>query len=242
MSAARVALVGGGPGDPGLLTLRAEAVLGSAGVVLADAGLVLLAQALAPGEVVAVPERRPATAALLEAAARATRPVVRLYRGDPWLHPAHAAERAALLEAGIAAESIAGVAIEVAVPARAGVPVHVRRLAVACTLGPFEGMPSASDPARTLVAAGDDTEALARAVAAAGDGCLPAALIAVSGPQGAWRGPLAQAPERAAAMAGPALLVVGAVCAAHPGPTQDRETRALGAARASGAADAAGGT
>jgi siroheme synthase len=180
--------------------------------VLADAGLAALAQELAAGEVVAVPEGWPAATTLLEAVARASGPVVRLYRGDPWLHPAHAAERAALVGAGLAVESVAGVATEVAVPALAGVPVHVRRLAVACTLGPFGALPAAADPARTLVASGNDPVVMARAVASAGDGRLPAALIAVADPQGAWRGPLAQVPERAAAP-GPLLLVVGAVCA-----------------------------
>jgi len=211
-----VALVGGGPGDPELLTLAGEARLRLAGVVVADTGLVALAGMFAVrARIVPVAERRPAVTALRHAASRHRGPVVRLYRGDPWLHPAYAVELAALTEAGVATESTPGVAVEIAGPGRAGVPLHVRHLAVVCTVGPYESLPAATDPTRTLVATGDDPARMVGMVVAAGDGRLPAALVSLDDPMSAWRGRLAEAIQ-AAGPAGPALLVVGEVCRVRP--------------------------
>ncbi len=146
-----VALVGGGPGDPDLLTLRAEALLAQAATVVVDAGIAHLAHGFG-ATVVAVPDRIPAVDAVLAA----VRPTVRLYSGDTWLHPAHGAEADALAAAGIAYEAIPGVATELAVPALAGIAVHVRHLAVACTIADAAEAPAATDPSRTLVLVTDD--------------------------------------------------------------------------------------
>ena len=219
-----VALVGAGPGDPELVTLRAETLLGSAGVVVVDAGLEHLVRLFGSGAaMVVVDGDRPAPDALLAAVTGAAGPVVRLYRGDPWLHPAHDVERNALARAGIAAEPVAGVAVEVAVPALAGIPVHERHLAVACTLGPYRSLPAAG-ASRTLVASGADAAVMVAAVAATGDRGLPAALVPVADPAGAWRGPLDDAAAPAATLAGPALLVVGAVCAMPTLPDDRRHS------------------
>lgn len=218
MSGATVALVGGGPGDPELLTLRAEALLGLAGLVVADASLVDMAGPLAgDAQVLGVLDGRSAISMLLRMSARSARPVVRLYRGDPWLHPAFEAEREALERAHRTVEVVAGVAVEIAAPALAGIPVHLRRLAVACTIGPYEALPPVTDPARTVVAVGADAEAMVRAVGDDGDGALPAALVPVDDPAAAWRGLLADASGPAAAATGPALLVVGSVCGSLQG-------------------------
>ena len=222
-----VALVGAGPGDPDLLTLRAEELLSHAGTVVVDRGLSSLAARFGTaGHVVVVPPGSPAVDEVLAAAAQPGRPVVRLYRGDPWLHPAYADERAALERFGWPVEAAAGVAVEVAVPALAGVAVHVRHLAVACTLGPFEAMPLNPSPARTLVACGNDAAAMARSVAATADGSRPAALLPVAQPGTAWRGPLAEAVRSAATMAGPSLLVLGDVCRAPSPVGADRARQA----------------
>lgn len=208
-----VALVGAGPGDPDLLTLRAEALLAEADVVVADSILVPLARHFAPqAEVVAAPDGRAHPEVVLAAVRRARTAMVRLYRGDPWLHSAFGGERAALDGAGQPFEAVAGVAVEVAAPALAGVAVHVRSLAVACTLGPFAALPAARDPARTLVATGDDPVAMAAVMAAGGDGDLPAALVSATNAVG-WTGRLRHAVDHVSAVAPPVLLVVGAVCA-----------------------------
>ena len=131
---------------------------------------------------------------------------MRLYAGDAWLHPGHAAEAAALAEAGVGFESVAGVAVEVAVPAAAGIAVHVRHLAVACTFADPATAPPPIDPARTLVVVADDVAATARALAAAGSPRLPAAGL-VTG-QAPARGPLGDL-----AAPGSGLVVVGAVTA-----------------------------
>jgi uroporphyrinogen III methyltransferase/synthase len=161
-----VALVGGGPGDADFLTLWAEARLAAAATVVVDAGIVHLAAAFAPtADIVTVADRRAAVDILL--AATNHRPVVRLYTGDTWLHPAHGPESAALVAAGIPFEAVAGVATEIAVPALAGIAVHVRHLAIACTIADVGDAPSAGDPSRTLVLVADDLDAVADADPAA---------------------------------------------------------------------------
>ena len=219
MTVVRVALVGAGPGDPDLVTLRAEAELAAASTVMTDMALEGLVRQLAPqAEVVMVPDGQPAASVLLAVVARADGDVVRLYSGDPWLHPAHVVELTALNRAGIGSKPVAGVSTEVAVPALAGIAVHVRHLAVACTIGPIEAMPSVLDPARTLVVlTGGDGPAVARQLAANGAPDLPAAFIPVQGWNGAVRGTLAEL-GRDPAPTGACLIVVGAVTAPNVRP------------------------
>src|SRR5262249_29497190 len=119
-----VLLVGAGPGDPDLLTLRAEAALAAARVVVTDADLADLAAAFAPRAAVTVAgdDARRVVATLAGGRPGA----VRLYRGDPWLHPAFAAEAGALTAAGVAWEAVPGPAVALALAAEAGVAVHHR--------------------------------------------------------------------------------------------------------------------
>ena len=209
MSGRRVVLVGAGPGDPELVTLRAETELAAAVVVVGDAALARLVERFAPqAEVELVADGVPAPSVLLGAWSGTAGRVVRLYAGDPWLHPAHDAERAALHRAGIATDAVAGVAIEVAVPAQAGIAVHVRHLAVACTLAPEEAAPTPTDPARTLVISCRDGAAAARRVAANGAAGLPAAVLPLDGGTAASSSRLCDLTDTGT---GPALLVVGAV-------------------------------
>jgi len=206
--AGAVSLVGAGPGDPDLLTLRAEALLAAAGTIVVDAGVVHLAAAFGPrATIVGVGDRVPAVDVLLDAARHGAPPLVRLYTGDTWLHPAHGPESDALDAAGIPFEAVAGVATEVALPAMAGVAVHVRQLAVACTIATVGAAPAATDPARTLVVVTDDLVSAARAMAAVGDPSIPAAAIGASGP--ARRSSLGDL--AAIAPHGPGVVVTGAV-------------------------------
>jgi uroporphyrinogen III methyltransferase/synthase len=131
-----VALVGAGPGDPGLLTLRAAELLGEADVVLVDR-LVdpgTLRHARPEAEVVDVGKtswtgtapRQEEISAQLVAHARAGRRVVRLKGGDPFVFGRGSEEAEALVDAGIAFEVVPGVTSAVAVPAYAGIPVTAR--------------------------------------------------------------------------------------------------------------------
>jgi uroporphyrin-III C-methyltransferase/precorrin-2 dehydrogenase/sirohydrochlorin ferrochelatase len=133
-----VALVGGGPGDPGLITVRGRQLLQEADVVIADrlAPRSLLAE-LAPGvEIIdaakvprgsAMPQEQ--INALLVSRARAGRFVVRLKGGDPFVFGRGAEEVLACLRAGIAVTVVPGVSSVAAVPAAAGVPLTHRGIA-----------------------------------------------------------------------------------------------------------------
>jgi uroporphyrin-III C-methyltransferase / precorrin-2 dehydrogenase / sirohydrochlorin ferrochelatase len=133
----RVVLVGGGPGDPGLLTRRGYERLAEADVVVVDRLAPLPAlEGLHPEvEVVDVSKvpRGPFTPQerineILIAQARAGRVVVRLKGGDPYVFGRGMEELIACTEAGVAVEVVPGVTSAVAVPALAGVPVTHRGL------------------------------------------------------------------------------------------------------------------
>src|ERR1700734_4186813 len=81
-----VALVGAGPGDEGLLTMRAAELLGTAGLIVADIELQgLAARFQAADAKVEEPADGAAAAKQLSQAAKAGQLVVRLYAGDPLL-------------------------------------------------------------------------------------------------------------------------------------------------------------
>lgn len=137
-----VYLVGAGPGDPGLLTVRAAEVLARADVVvhdrLADAGLLDLAPVEARrvdvGKEPGGPVHQDEINRLLVAEGRAGRCVVRLKGGDPLVFGRGGEEALALQEAGVPFEIVPGVTSAVAVPAYAGVPVTHRGLSTSFTV------------------------------------------------------------------------------------------------------------
>jgi uroporphyrin-III C-methyltransferase len=130
-----VYLVGAGPGDPGLLTVRAVELIGAADVVLYDRLIPpeALAYARAGAEVLYVGKEgegpqvpQDETHALLLEHARAGRTVVRLKGGDPFVFGRGGEEALVLAEAGIPFEVVPGVTAGVAAPAYAGIPVTHR--------------------------------------------------------------------------------------------------------------------
>lgn len=140
MSEGRVYLVGGGPGDPGLLTLRGRELLEQAEVVVYDALILprLLDFAPAAAERIYVGKRAAAHAlpqdqinALLVERGRRGQIVVRLKGGDPYVFGRGGEEALALEEAGIAYEEVPGITAGVAAPAYAGIPVTHREVASA---------------------------------------------------------------------------------------------------------------
>lgn len=130
--AGSVALVGGGPGDPGLLTVRARQLLAAADVVVRDrlAPRVAVSEGVELVDVGKMPggqsfDQR-AIEDLLVARARAGQRVVRLKGGDVHLFGRGMEEVAACVAAGVAVEVVPGVSSAFAVPAYAGIPVTAR--------------------------------------------------------------------------------------------------------------------
>jgi uroporphyrinogen III methyltransferase/synthase len=137
-----VHLIGAGPGDPGLLTVRGAAVLSRAEVVIHDRLVTEALVRLAPAgaEVIDVGKwpGRPASQeeinALLVERGRGGQRVVRLKGGDPFVFGRGGEEAQALLDAGVPFEVVPGVSAATAVPAYAGVPVTHRGLSGALTV------------------------------------------------------------------------------------------------------------
>lgn len=137
-SSGRVYLVGAGPGDPGLLTLRGKACLQEADVVLYDhlANPALLDYASAEAERIYVGRRGCGTYRpqddinqLMLEKVREGKCVVRLKGGDPFVFGRGGEEAEWIVEHRIPFEIVPGVTAAVAVPAYAGIPVTHRTLA-----------------------------------------------------------------------------------------------------------------
>ncbi|MBD1590516.1 uroporphyrinogen-III C-methyltransferase [Arthrobacter sp. S1_S22] len=133
-----VALVGGGPGDTGLITVRGRRLLGQADVVVADRlGPRELLSELAPDvriiEVGKTPGHHPVPQAeinriLVEEANKGHR-VVRLKGGDPYVLGRGGEEAEYCRQHGVEVEVVSGVTSAISVPAAAGIPVTHRGLA-----------------------------------------------------------------------------------------------------------------
>jgi uroporphyrinogen III methyltransferase/synthase len=158
-----VYLVGAGPGDPGLLTLRGAELLASANAIFYDylVGEQILARCNPSARLVNVGKigHGPQTAQrdierhLIEAA-QDGHCVVRLKGGDPFVFGRGAEEALALAAAGVPFEIVPGVSSALAVPAYAGIPVTARGVAtsVAIVTGhSVSGGPAAIPMADTLV-------------------------------------------------------------------------------------------
>ena len=159
-----VYLVGAGPGDPGLITVRGAELLAKAEVVvhdrLVDPSLLELAPPTARridvGKKPGAPRSQQEISNLLVDLGRSYETVVRLKGGDPFLFGRGGEEVEALLRAGVKVEVVPGITSAFAAPAYAGVPVTHRGLSTSVTVVTGHvGDPSAPG--------GVDWEALARA-------------------------------------------------------------------------------
>jgi uroporphyrin-III C-methyltransferase len=139
---AKVVLVGAGPGDPDLMTLKAVRALSAADVVLVDELVprACLAHVRPGAKVVAVGKRggcRSTPQAFIERLlvryARQGRNVVRLKGGDPFVFGRGGEEAQMLRAHGIDVEIVPGVTAGTAVPAALGIPVTHRGLASGVT-------------------------------------------------------------------------------------------------------------
>jgi uroporphyrin-III C-methyltransferase len=231
----RVVLVGAGPGDPDLITVRGLRWLRQADVVIYDqlASPALLDEAPPDALLIFAGKAtgnhciaQSAINALLIHHAEAGRLVVRLKGGDPFVFGRGGEEVLACRVAGIPVEVVPGVSSAVAVPAAAGIPVTHRGLSSS-----FAVVTGHEDPGKT--AGGVDWDRLATAVdtlvilmgiatlpvitarliAAGRDPATPAAVIerGLTAGQRVVTATLADIAERAAHLAAPAVIVIGDV-------------------------------
>lgn len=225
-----VYLVGAGPGDPGLLTLRAADLLATADVVFHDylVSEAVLARCGDGARLVNVGKvghgsqtaQHVIEKQLIEAA-RCGQSVVRLKGGDPLLFGRGAEEALALVQAGIPFEIVPGVSSALAAPAYAGIPLTARGIAQSvsiatghsCSGGPagipvadtivvLMGMSNVSAVRRDLVASGVSADTPAAAIER---GTWPTERVVCAS--------LADLPERIAdaGLGAPAVLVIGEV-------------------------------
>ena len=138
-----VYLVGAGPGDPGLLTVRGAELLRRADVVVYDRLSVRSLLDLVPKEADQInvgkhPGRSTMSqediSALLVERGKAGDTVVRLKGGDPFVFARGGEEAQALLDAGVDFEIVPGVSSALAVPAYAGIPLTMRHSSTSFTV------------------------------------------------------------------------------------------------------------
>ncbi|MGW7557130.1 uroporphyrinogen-III C-methyltransferase, partial [Streptomyces rimosus] len=136
-AAGQVTFIGAGPGDPGLLTLRAVEALARADVLIAEPQVLDVVRAHARAQVdtpqqptadeasttAGVPALRDTTN-LVMSAVRTGKRVVRAVSGDPGLDAHVAEEMLACAAEGVVFEVVPGIAAAVGVPAYAGVPLR----------------------------------------------------------------------------------------------------------------------
>ena len=246
-------LVGAGPGDPELITLKGLRWLRRAEVVVYDRLVALALLDEAPADALRIyagkASGRPcipqsAITPLLVHHARAGRLVVRLKGGDPFVFGRGGEEMLACRAAGIAIDVVPGVSSAIAGPAAAGIPVTHRGLAASFVV--VTGHEDPSKPARevdwaalaggaqtlvVLMGAGVLAAIAARLVAAGRAPSTPAAVIsrATTSAQQVVAGTLADIADRARDLPSPATIVIGDVVRlAGPGAAGDLVAAAPG--------------
>jgi uroporphyrin-III C-methyltransferase/precorrin-2 dehydrogenase/sirohydrochlorin ferrochelatase len=234
-----VALVGGGPGDPELITVRGRRLLAQADVVVADrlAPPELLAELPPHVEVIdaaKIPYGRAmaqdAINSVLIDRARAGRFVVRLKGGDPFVFARGYEEVLACADAGIPVTVVPGVTSAIAVPASVGVPITHRAVnhefvVVSGHLAPahpeslvnWDALAAMSGTIVLLMAV-ERIELFTEALLKGGRPADTPVLVVQHGTTVAertLRATLADAPEqiRAEGIRPPAIIVIGAVAA-----------------------------
>jgi uroporphyrin-III C-methyltransferase len=230
-----VTLVGGGPGDPGLVTVAGRAAIEAADVIVTDrlAPLAALGWARADVEVIDVakiPGGRSTSQddinQLLVEHAKAGRHVVRFKGGDNFVFGRGGEEILACHEAGIATRVVPGVSSAIAAPALAGVPVTHRGLTQGFTVVSGHvppGHPDSTLDYAALARAGTSIvvlmgvrtlEAICDALVAGGlDPATPAAVVADGSlpSQRVVRATVTTIAEAAAGLRPPAVAVIGDV-------------------------------
>jgi uroporphyrin-III C-methyltransferase/precorrin-2 dehydrogenase/sirohydrochlorin ferrochelatase len=226
-----VSLVGAGPGDPELLTLRAHRRLREADLVLNDALVDAALLELAPtAQRFFVGKRagrhsieQPEINRLMIRAAHRGQRVVRLKCGDPFVFGRGGEEALALEEAGVPYEVVPGLSSAVAAPALAGIPVTHRGLASGFAAisghaeeayGPIiDGLAPGVLTVVVLMGLRERAAIAARMIGRGWPPSTPAAIVYGASHAGgfAWSGELSELGAAAFASELPAILVIGAV-------------------------------
>jgi len=237
----KVYLMGAGPGDPELMTLKAARALGRADVVLVDA-LVnrgCLAHARSDARIVEVGKRTGSgtSQAFIEKVmvqtARNGLTVARLKGGDPFIFGRGGEELRALIDAGVEVEVIPGITAGIGVPAALGIPLTHRELAHGVTFVTGHGAELdwqalvRSKTTLVIYMGLANLGAIVRALESAGmDPATPACLIE-NGTLGNQRQVVTRLEALSGAgFRGPALIVIGAVVALAGLPELRREVAA----------------
>jgi uroporphyrin-III C-methyltransferase len=236
--AGRVALVGAGPGDPELLTIRAARLIGEADIVFSDrlVGKGVMDLIPASAETIYVGKSRGEHSVpqdeihrrMIEAARRGKR-VVRLKGGDPFIFGRGGEEVEALRAAGIEVEVVPGISAALGIAAATQIPLTHRDMAQAVTfvtghaaLGkePDLDWRALARPNQTVVVfmgVGTADAIAARLIAAGRDPVTPVAIIENGTRPNEVRafGALAGIADliQANGISGPALLIIGEVAA-----------------------------
>jgi uroporphyrin-III C-methyltransferase len=234
----RVALVGAGPGDPDLLTIKAARIIAAAEVVFADRLVGKGVMELIPPSAQVVPvgkskgehsvPQNEIHRRMIEAA-KAGKRVVRLKGGDPFIFGRGGEEVEALRAAGIEVEVVPGISAALGVAAVTQIPLTHRDMAQAVTfvtghaaLGkePDLDWVALARPNQTVVVfmgVGTADVIAARLIAAGRDPATPVAIVENGTRENEVRafGALGNVTEaiQAAGIQGPALLVIGEVVA-----------------------------
>jgi uroporphyrin-III C-methyltransferase len=221
-----VYLVGAGPGDPGLITVRGLELVRSCDALVHDVLVAPELVAEAPADALVLPRarlRQEEINALLVQLAREGYETVRLKGGDPFVFGRGGEEAIALAKAGIPFEVVPGVSAAAAVPAAVDIPVTHRGVAAQLTL--ISGHSASGDEldyehlARTpgtlvlFMALAQVERIAARLVAAGKDPSTPAAAISrgTLPDQELVVGSLATIGALARGLLPPALVVIGKV-------------------------------
>jgi uroporphyrin-III C-methyltransferase len=223
-----VSLVGAGPGDPGLVTVRGLELIRRCDALVYDVLVSPELVAEAPDDALVIPRERIGQRELNELLVelgRAGLEVVRLKGGDPFVFGRGGEEAEALAEADVPYEVVPGVSALAAVPASAGIPVTHRGVSAQVTLvsghsaagTDLDYAQLASTPGTLVVfmGLGHLAQIASGLIGAGRDRRTPAAVIA-RGTHDDGRtvtGELRHIARLAADLPSPALLVVGDVVA-----------------------------
>lgn len=223
-----VSLVGAGPGDPGLITVRGLELVRNCDALVYDTLVSEELVAEAPEDAIVLPRdglKQDEVNELLITLAQDGLDVVRLKGGDPFVFGRGGEEAIALEEAGISYEVVPGVSAASAVPALAGIPLTHRGVSAQVTLVSgqsadgseldyaelarasgtlvvFMGLATIPRIARGLIEHGKDSDTPSAIVAR---GTTPDAQV--------HRGSLAELGELVAGLPSPALVIIGEVAA-----------------------------